>query len=168
MVGQAVSHDRILEKRREGVVRERHSGGFPMNVKMMILALSVAIVLPLIIMRLLSKYPHDLMTSIGIGLIIPSFIFLLAAFYQLGSSLAVTAQARELVTTGLYAKIRHPIYIFGALLFLGFAMVSRDVLTCVLFVIVLADGMRRARKENRVLEEEFGDAYRAYRSHVWF
>lgn len=138
-----------------------------MKYKKIILMLFV-VVLPLIVMRLLSKYPHDLMTYIGIGLIIPSFLLLLTAYYQLGSSFAITPQAKELVTKGLYAKIRHPIYVFGILLFIGFAMVTRSVLSYVLLVLALVDGIRRARKENSVLEEKFGDAYRAYRDHVWF
>jgi protein-S-isoprenylcysteine O-methyltransferase Ste14 len=117
---------------------------------------------------LLAKYPHDLMTYIGIALIIPSFVLLLTAYFQLGSSFAVTPQAKELVTKGLYAKIRHPIYFFGTLLFLGFALVTRGVLSYLFLVVALVDGIRRARRENRVLEEKFGDVYRAYRKQVWF
>jgi protein-S-isoprenylcysteine O-methyltransferase Ste14 len=126
------------------------------------------IVLPLIVVRLPAKYPHDPMTYAGIGIIIPSFVLLLIAYNHLGGSFAITPQANELVTKGVYARIRHPIYVFGALLFLGFAMVTRGVLSCALLVIAIVDGIRRARKENRTLEENFGDAYRAYRRKTWF
>lgn len=119
-------------------------------------------------MRLLSKFPHDLMTYIGIALIIPSFVLLLIAFHQLGNSFAVTAQAKELVTNGLYAKIRHPMYVFQILLFLGLAMVTRDVIAYGFFVFALIFVIWRVRRENRVLEKKFGDAYRAYREQVWF
>ena len=138
-----------------------------MKLKIVILILSVVVVLPLVVMRLLSKFPHDLMTYIGIGLIIPSFVLLLIAFYQLGSSFAVTPQAKELVTRGLYAKIRHPMYVFAMLLFLGFAMVVRDVISYVFCAFALVNAIWRVRRENHVLEEKFGDAYRAYRDRAW-
>ena len=139
-----------------------------MKLKIVILILFVVSVLPLIVIRLLSKFPNDLMTYIGIVLIIPSFILLIIAIYQLGDSLAVTPQAKELVTKGLYSKIRHPMYVFGMLLFLGFAMVTRDVISYVVCAFALVNVVWRVRRENRVLEEKFGDAYRAYRKHVWF
>jgi len=125
-------------------------------------------ILPWIILRLLLKYPHDLLTYIGIILIIPSSVLLIIAYFQLGSSFAITPQAKELVTKGLYAKIRHPIYVFGTLLFLGLGMVVRNMTIYVFCVILLVRNIWRAWQENRVLEEKFGDAYRAYRKRVWF
>ncbi len=38
---------------------------------------------------------------------------------QLGSSFSVQAKATTLVTTGVYSRIRNPIYIFGAMFVLG-------------------------------------------------
>jgi protein-S-isoprenylcysteine O-methyltransferase Ste14 len=104
----------------------------------------------------------------GIALILPSFVLLLIAFHQLGNSFAVNAKAKELVTNGLYAKIRHPMYVFQILLFLGFAMITRDVIAYGFFILALVFVAWRVRIENRILEEKFGDAYRAYREQVWF
>jgi len=125
-------------------------------------------VLPWIILRLLSKFSHGLTTYIGIALIIPSFVLLIMAIFQLGSSFAVAPQAKELVTKGLYSKISHPMYVFGLLLFLGFAVVTRDVISYVFCGFALVNVIWRVRRENRVLEERFGDAYRSYHEHVWF
>jgi protein-S-isoprenylcysteine O-methyltransferase Ste14 len=128
-----------------------------MNVRVFLYIVSVLltiVVLPLIVLRLLSKYPHDPLTYTGIGFIVPSFVFLLIAFHQLGSSVAVTPPAKKLVTKGLYGKIRHPIYVFGALLFLGFALVTRGVLPSVILALAIFEGIRRARRENRFLEEK--------------
>jgi protein-S-isoprenylcysteine O-methyltransferase Ste14 len=136
--------------------------------RVIIFILLTFVILPWIILRLVSKFPHDLMTYIGIALIIPSFVFLIIAIFQLGSSFAVTPQAKELVTKGLYAKIRHPIYVFGTSLFLGLAMTSRSITLYVFCAIVIVRNIWRARQENRVLEEKFGDEYRTYRQNVWF
>jgi protein-S-isoprenylcysteine O-methyltransferase Ste14 len=139
-----------------------------MKLKIAVFILLTFVVLPWIIWRLLPKFPHDLMTYIGIGLIIPSFVLVLIAFHQLGDSFAVAAQAKKLVTKGLYSKIRHPMYVFGMLLFLGFAMVTRDVISYAVCAFALVNVIWRVSKENRTLEEKFGNAYRAYREQVWF
>ena len=47
---------------------------------------------------------------------------LFIARLQLGKSFAVNPQAKELVTHGLYSKIRNPMYLFSGLLVLSFAL----------------------------------------------
>jgi protein-S-isoprenylcysteine O-methyltransferase Ste14 len=38
---------------------------------------------------------------------------------QLGTSFAISPQAKELVTRGLYAKIQNPVYVFNAIFYAG-------------------------------------------------
>ena len=136
--------------------------------RVIIFMLLTFVVLPWFILRLLSKHPHDLMTYIGIALIIPSYALLIIAYFQLGSSFSIAPEAKGLVTTGLYAKIRHPIYVFGTLLFLGLALVLHNIPFYVFWLLILVVQSWQARKENHVLEDKFGAAYRAYRKHAWF
>jgi protein-S-isoprenylcysteine O-methyltransferase Ste14 len=90
------------------------------------------------------------------------------ARYQLGKSFSITAQARQLVTSGIYSKIRNPIYGFGAVMITGVILVvQKPALWIVLFVVVIGQTIR-ARREARVLEAAFGDAYREYRRKTWF
>lgn len=106
--------------------------------------------------------------SIGLILIFVGVIFLFTARFQLGNSFAVTAQARELVTQGLYAKIRNPIYVFSSLIVLGlFMVIGKPYLFALLGVLLIVQTVR-ARKEARVLEAKFGDQYREYRKRTWF
>ena len=49
----------------------------------------------------------------GMGLRVVGFILWAIARFQLGASFAVRAEARKLITSGLYSKIRNPIYVFG-------------------------------------------------------
>ena len=51
--------------------------------------------------------------TIGLFLVAVGFILWTLARFQLGNSLTVSAQAKQLVTHGLYSKIRNPIYVFG-------------------------------------------------------
>lgn len=139
-----------------------------MKLKIAIFISLTFVVLPWIIWRLLSRFPHDIMTYAGIVIIIPSFVLLLIAFYQIGNSFDVTHQAKELVTKGLYSKIGHPMYLLQIVLFLGLAMVTCDIIAYVFCAFAIVFVIWRVRRENRILEEKFGGAYRAYREQVWF
>jgi len=90
------------------------------------------------------------------------------ARYQLGKSFSVKPEAHELITRGLYSKIRNPIYGCGVVMFAGLLLVlQRPVLWIALVAMVIAQAIR-ARREAQVLEMAFGDAYREYRSKTWF
>jgi protein-S-isoprenylcysteine O-methyltransferase Ste14 len=56
---------------------------------------------------------------VGGAIIAGSMVLAMVARLQLGESFSVSAKARKLVTTGLYARIRNPIYLSGELLFVG-------------------------------------------------
>jgi len=101
------------------------------------------------------------MAAVGMAL-------LLTARVQLGRSFSVSAQARKLVTTGLYSKIRNPIYVFSALMLCGLAItIGRPWLLLLLLVLVPLQ-IVRARKEEQVLEQAFGEEYVRYKAGTWF
>lgn len=71
----------------------------------------------------------------------------------------------QLVTTGAYRFVRHPIY-FGVLLTcLGFSMATMSPLRLALTVVLFVFFDRKARREERWLEEKYPD-YAAYRQRV--
>lgn len=103
----------------------------------------------------------------GLVLLFLSLAFLTVARIQLGKSFSLTPQARQLVSHGLYSRIRNPVYVFGALTILGlFLFMDRPYYLLVLLVIIPLQ-MLRARAEARVLEARFGDEYRQYKSKTW-
>ncbi len=52
----------------------------------------------------------------GALIALTSLSFIAAARMQLGRAFSIRAKATRLVTTGLYARIRNPIYVFGCFL----------------------------------------------------
>jgi len=108
------------------------------------------------------------MSVCGLALTIPSFLLWLTARVQLGRSFSVRARATELVTQGIYSKIRNPIYVFGTLFVAGFILIMGRPIWLLLPVALIPMQVVRARKEARVLEERFGDQYRLYRARTWF
>jgi len=90
------------------------------------------------------------------------------ARFQLVGSFTVRAKAKELVTSGLYAKVRNPVYLFGTVLIAGFiTLLQMPALWLVLAAVVVMQRIR-ARREAIVLEAAFGQAYREYRAKTWF
>jgi protein-S-isoprenylcysteine O-methyltransferase Ste14 len=87
---------------------------------------------------------------------------------ELGRSFSVRAKTTELVTCGIYAKIRNPVYVFGTVFIAGMILwVGRPIWLLALVIIVPVQ-ISRAHQEAQVLEAKFGDAYRDYRAHTWF
>ena len=105
---------------------------------------------------------------IGTVLVVVGLSCIVVARYQLGGSFSVKAEAHKLVTTGLYSKIRNPIYVFGMVMIMGMILIlGRPEGWLVLAAAILGQTIR-ARREARVLEAAFGDAYREYRRKTWF
>ncbi len=87
---------------------------------------------------------------------------------QLGASFAVRPEARRLVTTGLYARLRHPIYLFGTLAFLLVLLALQGWGGLAVWVILIPIQVVRAGREDKVLAAAFGADYAAWRRRTWF
>jgi len=112
--------------------------------------------------------PHDWLRWIGLALGLVGLAGLIVARYTLGRSFSISPRARQLVTRGIYSRIRNPIYLSGLVVAAGIVlMVRKPALWFVLLPIAILQ-IIRARKEARVLENAFGDSYREYRKHTWF
>ena len=111
--------------------------------------------------------PHDLTCGIGIFLCLLGLAIGTLARYELGRSFSVRAKATELVTTGIYSRIRNPIYVSSAIVAVGIILMFRHPVFLV-FLVLIPVQMIRARREARVLEANFGEAYRQYRARTWF
>lgn len=104
----------------------------------------------------------------GVVIALPAFILFCIARVQLGRSFSVEAKATALVTTGIYSKIRNPIYVFGAIMTLGVIIWAGQPLLLLFYAILIPMQIIRARKESQVLEAKFGDAYIEYKKKTWF
>jgi protein-S-isoprenylcysteine O-methyltransferase Ste14 len=104
----------------------------------------------------------------GAVLVAVSLILLVVARLQLGASFSVSAQARSLVTTGLYSRLRNPIYVFAALLLAGLSLLLASWLPLILAAVTTPLQIYRARNEERVLAATFGDEYERYKRTTWF
>ena len=108
------------------------------------------------------------MAIVGLCLGVAGFVLWSIARFQLGSSFAVRAQARHLVTHGLYSRFRNPIYLFGSFVIAGGILFVQRPVLLLIFLVLIPLQVWRAGKESKLLEEKFGDEYRRYRAQTWF
>ena len=128
--------------------------------------------LPIVLLALLlwrfAAEPWPPLKIAGFVVMLLSGILLTIARLQLGNSFSITAQATALVTHGIYAKIRNPVYVFSGILLVSLALFLNQPKFLWLLVVLIPMQILRARKESEVLEAHFGDAYRQYKSTTWF
>jgi protein-S-isoprenylcysteine O-methyltransferase Ste14 len=72
----------------------------------------------------------------------------------------------ELVTDGIYAKIRHPQYLGFLVITIAFLIQWPTILTIAIWPVLLVMYYRLAKREERTLFEIFGDVYSDYQSRV--
>jgi protein-S-isoprenylcysteine O-methyltransferase Ste14 len=112
--------------------------------------------------------PWNVQRYVGTALVVAGVCGIAVARYQLGRSFSIRAEAHQLVTSGLYSRIRNPIYVFGIVMMAGIVLVvQRPALWIVVGAVAIGQTLR-ARREAKVLEATFGDTYREYRRRTWF
>jgi protein-S-isoprenylcysteine O-methyltransferase Ste14 len=112
--------------------------------------------------------PRTYQYWIGLALFLFGLAFWVTARLQLGRSFAITAQAKQLITHGLYSKISHPIYFFAGIALLGILVAAQSWIALVSGLALYSMQLGRVKRENEVLEQAFGEEYRQYRARTWF
>ena len=102
---------------------------------------------------------------LGAAVTIAGLLFAVWARQHLGSnwSRSVTIkQGHELITTGPYAVVRHPIYTGILTGFLGMAIAISQVRGFIVVVLVFLALWIKLRMEEQWMRSQFGEAYAAY------
>ena len=82
---------------------------------------------------------------------------------QLRGSFSIMAESRELVTTGVYRIVRHPLYLAEEIAAIGVAMQFFSPWTVLVLAVQIGFQLRRMRNEEVVLTASFPE-YLAYRT----
>ncbi len=112
--------------------------------------------------------PHDALRWAGLALCLIGLGGVIVARATLGRSFSIRPKATELVTTGIYSRIRNPIYVASVIFIIGLLLIVRQPVVMLLLAVIVPMQIMRARREAQVLEAKFGEAYREYRRRTWF
>jgi protein-S-isoprenylcysteine O-methyltransferase Ste14 len=117
---------------------------------------------------LITHQGSQLNALVGGALLVVGLPLLIVSRVQLGKAFSVGPKATTLVTSGLYAKIPHPMFAFLDVALLGLVMVVRQRWLVGAWLALVAAHAWASRREARVLERAFGGSYRAYRARTWW
>jgi len=107
---------------------------------------------------------------VGVTLVVAGLLLSVWARRMLGGNWSGTVTVKvghELIQTGPYRWVRHPIYTGMLLALLGSALASGRVHGLLAFLIASIALWCKARVEERWMGEEFGERYAEYRRATW-
>jgi protein-S-isoprenylcysteine O-methyltransferase Ste14 len=104
--------------------------------------------------------------EVGLGLCCSGIVVRLLALMKLGRQFSayVTLQdEHQLVQSGIYRRIRHPLYLSLLLAAPGFALIFSSLLVWPILMVTAAFVAGRIRQEDRLLASRFGIEFEKYR-----
>ncbi len=90
-------------------------------------------------------------------------IFAVVVLTQLRESFSIMAEARQLVTAGVYSVVRHPLYLAEEIAAIGVVMQFFSLWTALILAVQIGFQLRRMQNEEVILAEIFPE-YPAYRA----
>ncbi len=102
---------------------------------------------------------------VGLSLIVIGYTIAIVAVVTLRRSYASTLVIREdhqLITHGIYRFTRHPVYLGVIIAIIGVPVYASSLYGLLTMSALIPIFLNRIRMEERMLTDEFGDAYRTY------
>jgi protein-S-isoprenylcysteine O-methyltransferase Ste14 len=102
---------------------------------------------------------------VGVILVVFGFFIMIWAFVSFGNSWRVGLDVKtpgKLVTTGIFAVSRNPIYVFLNLWFLGIFLINGTLIFLLFALLAIVHLHYQILREEKFLTEVYGQAYRDY------
>ena len=136
----------------------------------LVLASVAAILLP--IPGLSARFAPDAgwVVAAGLAVELAGVVLAVLARRALGrnwSSEVRLAADHQLVRSGVYRRLRHPIYTGALLIYLGLVLQSGRLNALVGLALIAAAYWRKIGLEERILQARFGEAFDAWRKESW-
>lgn len=106
----------------------------------------------------------EILRRVGLGVLVAGVGLVIGAFFQLRG----LENIAHLVTSGLFSKIRHPMYTGFILLILGWAVYHSAAVSLAAGLAGIGNILYWRRLEEEELESRYGEVYREYRKGTWF
>jgi protein-S-isoprenylcysteine O-methyltransferase Ste14 len=163
---------------RRAQVRGRSSGAaarllsWPMMLMFTVIYVAIGIALWRPLPVILSPIQLTIFLAIGSLLYFPGIALYLWGYWTLGRMFGISSgfgatlyQDHHLILSGPYRFVRHPMYLAVILAAFGALMIFRTW-AMVLFSVSSLVVIPRARREEHLLAEEFGEEWESYKQHV--
>lgn len=112
-----------------------------------------------------------ILTWAGIIILLIGMILRWGSIWFLGRYFTGRVQIQddhELISRGIYRRLRHPSYTGGIMIFIGIALSINNWLALIVNLLIIAGAyLYRIKIEERALINYFGDAYKEYMKRTW-
>jgi protein-S-isoprenylcysteine O-methyltransferase len=113
-----------------------------------------------------SVYLLSVPNLVGLALFVVGMTIALIAVFTLRRSYASTLvimEDHQLITHGIYRFTRHPVYLGVIIAIIGMPVYASSLYGLLTMSALIPIFLNRIRMEERMLTDEFGDAYRTYK-----
>lgn len=100
---------------------------------------------------------------------VAAVIFIAGGLLAWGGMKAVFGTERtrsEVIQTGVFRIVRHPIYLGAILFYIGATISTLSIVSAIILIVIIAFYFLISRYEEQILIEEFGDEYLKYKKKV--
>ena len=148
-------------------IEKKQEEKYAMFIVFLFLANPFVFVLALVEHDILFDTRLDVLSWVGLFIYFLAAIVIIMARVNLGkqgTGTLVVRENHELITTGLYKYLRHPMYSGTLLGVIGFALVSQSIfVSLITFVLYFWIFNKRLIYEEDLLEKTFGEKYQKYK-----
>lgn len=104
----------------------------------------------------------------GVIIALISFVLWIVSRVQLGNAFSLAPKSKFIVKSGIYSRLRHPVYYFSITAVLGIVIYTLSLIALLALVLLVLLELARINAEEKILIETFGNEYLAYRKSTWF
>jgi protein-S-isoprenylcysteine O-methyltransferase Ste14 len=103
---------------------------------------------------------------LAIRLVLAGFCFLIAVYLAFAAHKIIFEEFRDppqVIDTGVFSLVRHPLYLSALLIYVGFFFTTLSLFSFLLLICIFVFYDYIARFEENKLQEAFGEAYTSYK-----
>lgn len=132
-----------------------------------ILVFSIALILDLLLFHV-SIWLQDIIPLV-LRIIVAIAILILSYYLIQSSTKSIFNQEMnepKIIKSGIYSRVRHPIYLAPVLMYLSIIILSLSLISFVIWILIIIFYYHMAKYEERLLIEKFGREYKDYMNDV--
>ena len=127
----------------------------------------IGMIFDIFLLKISNSWQNLVPWYIRILIIIP--LFFIAGYFAQNAHKKVFQEERKklsVIKTGVFAKIRHPMYLGSILLYLCFVVLSFSIIAFIIFIIIVIFYYHICKYEEKLLVEKLGKEYIDYMEKV--
>jgi protein-S-isoprenylcysteine O-methyltransferase Ste14 len=132
-----------------------------------ILIFSIAVILDILIFKFSIRFQELIPFFLRIPVAIP---ILILSYFLLNRSINIVFDKEQkepkIIKSGIYSRVRHPIYLAPIIMYLGFIILSLSLLSLIIWILIIIFYYSMAKYEETLLLDKFENEYRDYMKEV--